>query len=150
MLNSKSGYFSSTDPVYTVGYFAKVSHGWEGWFRWFPLKDETAHIRYDVGHGTNDPFFIVRNEAEGKYFIGHLAWTANWEMDFKSAQDLPGGRGMPGLSREANLWFKIGPWASTCAIVTVKQSTRFRSRIRKAASEVCRGWRWMASACGMA
>src|SRR5207249_2647330 len=46
----------ATDPVYKLGYFTEVSHGWEGWFRWFPLKDETVHIRYDVGQGANDPF----------------------------------------------------------------------------------------------
>jgi len=49
-------------------------------------------------------------------------------------------------------WIRSSPdggRASTYAIVMVKRSTQSRSRIRKAASEVCRGWRWMASACGM-
>ncbi len=104
---------NAKDPVFNLGYFTEVAHGWEGWFQWFPLTYEAAHIRYDVGTGSNDPFFIVRNDAAGEYFIGHLAWTANWEMDFKSDQDAPGGGGMPELKEEANLWFKIGPWAST-------------------------------------
>lgn len=109
----RSSMTNATDPVFNLGYFTETSHGWEGWLRWTPLKDETAHIRYDVGTGSNDPFFIVRNKAEGNWFIGHLAWTANWDMEFKTDQDAPGGGGMPGLRRDASLWFKIGPWAST-------------------------------------
>lgn len=66
-------------------------------------------IRYDVGHGANDPFFIVRNEAEGESFIGHLAWTANREMEFKAeGEPASFGSGREPLNREANLHFKIG------------------------------------------
>jgi alpha-galactosidase len=101
------------DAIFKVGYFTETSHGWEGWLRWMGLKDQTAVIRYDVGHGANDPFFLANNKATGQWFIGHLAWTANWDLELKSDQDTPGGGGMPGLNREANLWFKIGPWAST-------------------------------------
>jgi len=114
---------NASDPVFQLGFFTEVSHGWEGSFEWFPFKDQTAHIRYDVGHGANDPFFVVRNNAAGEYFIGHLAWTANWEMDFKSSQDNPGGGGMPGLSTEANLWFRIGPWASAALRVIAPGET---------------------------
>jgi alpha-galactosidase len=105
-----------TDPVYRLGYFTETSHGWEGWFKWFPLKDASTHIRYDVGTGANDPFFIAHNSAAGEYFVGDLAWSANWEMDFKSDQEWPTGPfsgGMQGLGRDASLWFKIGPWASS-------------------------------------
>jgi hypothetical protein len=97
----RSAMVNPTDPVFNLGYFTETSHGWEGWLRWRPLKDETAQIRYDVGTGSNDPFFVVRNKAEGEWFIGHLAWTANWDMEFKTDQDAPGGGGMPGLRREA-------------------------------------------------
>ena len=83
----RSSMTNATDPVFNLGYFTETGHGWEGWLRWTPLKDETAHIRYDVGTGSNDPFFIVRNKAEGNWFIGHLAWTANWDMEFKTDQD---------------------------------------------------------------
>jgi len=102
------------EPVFRLGYFNQISHGWEGWFRWFPLKNQTERIRYDVGHGANDPFFIVRNEAEGESFIGHLAWTGNWEMEFK-AEGEPASfvSGREPLNREANLHFKMGPWART-------------------------------------
>jgi hypothetical protein len=100
---------NATDPVFQLGYFTEVSHGREGSFQLFPLKDHRAHIRYDEGHGANDPLFVARNNAAGWFFIGHLAWTANWEMDFTSNQDTLGGGGMPGLPGEAGLWFKIGP-----------------------------------------
>lgn len=109
----RSSMANPADPVFDLGYFTETSHGWEGWLRWTPLKDETAHIRYDVGTGANDPFFVVHNRAIGQWFIGHLAWTANWDMEFRGDQETPGGGGMPGLRRETNLWFKIGPWAST-------------------------------------
>jgi alpha-galactosidase len=102
----------ASEPVFRLGYFNQISHGWEGWFQWFPLKNQTERIRYDVGHGANDPFFIVRNEAEGESFIGHLAWTANWEMEFKSEGEPANfGSGREPLNREANLHFKIGPCA---------------------------------------
>jgi alpha-galactosidase len=112
-----------TDPVFNLGYFTEVSHGWEGWLQWFPLKNQPARLLYDVGQGANDPFFIVRNDAVGEYFIGHLAWSANWEMDFSSDQEAPGGQGMPGLREEANLRFKIGPWASTALRVIAAGET---------------------------
>lgn len=108
--------------VFTLGYFTEVGHGWEGWFQWFPLGDQVARIRYDVGHGANDPFFMVRNEAEGEYFIGALAWTANWDMEFKSEGEsvgFGGGRILPG--KDANLWFKLGPWASSAQRVIAAQ-----------------------------
>ena len=104
---------NGTDPVFRLGYFTEVRHGWEGWFKWFPLKDESTHIRYDVGSGANDPFFIAQNEAAGEYFIGDLAYSANWEMDFKSDQAWPVSGGMQGVERDTSLWFKIGPWASS-------------------------------------
>jgi alpha-galactosidase len=104
---------NESDPVFKVGYFTEVSHGWEGWFRWFPLKDQTLNARYDVGYGANDPFFIAKNEATGEYSIGHLAWTGNWQMDFTSDQDTPGAGGMPGMNGSASLWMKIGPYASS-------------------------------------
>ena len=102
-----------SDAVFNLGYFTETAHGWEGWLHWFPLKNQTAWVRYDVGTGSNDPFFIARNDAEGNWFMGHLAWSANWELQVKSDQDSPGGGGMQGISRDANLWLKIGPWAST-------------------------------------
>ncbi len=93
-----------SNVVFNLGTFTKITHEWEGWFDWKPMLDETAEVESHVGHGFKAPFFVVRNEAAGEYFIGHLAWSANWSMSFKSEQDNAGN--------EADLWFKIGPWAS--------------------------------------
>jgi alpha-galactosidase len=95
---------SGTSEVFKVGYFAKITHGWEGWLHWRPLQNETFEVQCHVGHGFNDPFFVLRNEAAGEYFIGHLAWSANWNIGFRTEQD-PAGK-------EADLWFNAGPWAS--------------------------------------
>ena len=119
-------------PVFTLGSFTKNSHGWEGWLEWEPISDNPSDIepaarRYTctaagcsslpesfidveshVGHGFKAPFFLVRNEIAGEYFIGNLAWSGNWDLGFYSKnerfdvhQDGPG--------RDASLWFRAGP-----------------------------------------
>lgn len=93
-----------SDQVFTLGYYTKKTHGWEGWFHWTPLINETTQVDCHLGHCFNVPFFILRNQAAGEYFIGHLAWSANWNMIFQEQQD-------PGTD-EANAWFEAGPWAS--------------------------------------
>ena len=110
----------ANDPVFTLGSFAKNSHGWEGWLEWKPLSDSFVDLSSQVGHGFKAPFFVVRNEVAGEYFICHLAWSANWETKFyarndgfESHQDGPG--------RYAGLWFKTGPsdgvgWAGESAL----------------------------------
>ncbi|MBI4584047.1 MAG: alpha-galactosidase [Planctomycetes bacterium] len=72
-------------------------------FEWKPLPAGKTVVESVKGGAYDDPFFIVRNEAEGEYFIGHLAWSGNWRMEFEHDQDSPGG----GVS----LSFKIGPAA---------------------------------------
>ncbi len=67
---------------FTLGYFTADIWAKEGWFDWKPLPVGTTIIRCGKGQGFDDPFFIMRNEVTGEYFIGHLAWTANWEMHF--------------------------------------------------------------------
>ncbi|MGH9502386.1 MAG: alpha-galactosidase [Terriglobales bacterium] len=102
--------------VFQLGSFTRITHGWEGWLQWDPLTDSFTHVESHVGHGFKAPFFLVRNQLAGEYFIGHLAWTANWDMDFftkqeafGSSQEGPGGYG-PG--KFADLFFKAGPWAT--------------------------------------
>jgi alpha-galactosidase len=95
---------NGSNVVFNLGTFTRITHEWEGWFDWKPLVNETGEVESHVGHGFKAPFFIARNEAAGESFIGHLAWSANWSMSFKSEQDSTGN--------EANLWFKIGPWSS--------------------------------------
>lgn len=119
-------------PVFTLGAFTRNTHGWEGWLEWKPLKESTAgsdpevrhyectpagcsslagslaDVESHVGHGFKAPFFVVRNGIAGEYFIGDLAWSANWDLSFYSKnerfdvhEDGPG--------QYASLWFKAGP-----------------------------------------
>lgn len=109
----KTPYFFETGipaakPVFTLGSFSRNSHGWEGWLEWKPLTDSFTDLESHVGHGFKAPFFVVRNEVAGEYFICHLAWSGNWDISFysnsdgfKSHQDGPG--------QDASLWFKAGP-----------------------------------------
>lgn len=82
---------------FTLGYFTQQNQGYEGWLDWKPLPVEDTLIQGLLGQGFDDPFFIVRNEARGEYFIGHLAWSANWHMGFDC--------------EEGRLKFRIGPSA---------------------------------------
>jgi alpha-galactosidase len=67
---------------FTLGCFTKDTWASEGWFEWRPLPIGITTVSCDKGQGHNDPFFVVRNEVTGEYFIGHLAWSANWEINF--------------------------------------------------------------------
>jgi alpha-galactosidase len=67
---------------FTVGRFTQDIWACEGWFAWQPVPLGTTSIQCDKGQGFDDPFFIARNEVTGEYFIGHLAWSANWAMEF--------------------------------------------------------------------
>jgi alpha-galactosidase len=107
---------SWSGDLFKLGTFSRITHGWEGWLQWQPVKDSFVHQESHVGHGFKAPFFVLRNELAGEYFIGHLAWSGNWDLDFSahsmpfgSAQAGPGGYG-PG--KYADLWFKAGPWAT--------------------------------------
>ena len=72
-----SGWLWPRDHDFTLGYFTKSDWAWEGWFDWKELPSGITSIKCDKGQGHDDPFFIVRNEVRGEYFIGHLAWSAN-------------------------------------------------------------------------
>jgi alpha-galactosidase len=83
---------------FTIGYFTEDIWACEGWFNWKSLPLGTTQVRSDKGQGHDDPFFIVRNEVTGEYFIGHLGWTANWVMEF--------------VRDDFGLVFKAGPEAN--------------------------------------
>lgn len=92
------------DPLpFQLGSFVKNEWGSEGWFDWKPLDQGTTILKCEEGQGFNDPFFILRNRAKGENLIGHLAWSANWalEFEYKKAKD-------PGID-----WvrFALGPRA---------------------------------------
>ncbi|UCD36988.1 MAG: alpha-galactosidase [Fidelibacterota bacterium] len=87
------------DHAFSLGYFTRFDQGYEGWFDWKPMPGGATVVKCDKGQGFDDPFFIVRSEARGEYFICHLAWSANWDIQFDCEQE-PSSTG---------LLFKIGP-----------------------------------------
>lgn len=90
------------DHAFTLGYFTRKDQGFEGWLEWRPLPGGRTRVEGSLGQGYDDPFFIARNEARGEYFIGHLAWSANWHMEFQCDDD----------ASNTGLKFKIGPSAA--------------------------------------
>ena len=54
-------------------------------------------FRNERGLVWDDPYFVLRNESNGEYFFGQLAWPVNYVMEFQ---------------RERGLSFKIGPLAA--------------------------------------
>lgn len=85
--------FVPTD--YTLGYYAKKEWAYEGWLHWQDLQPGSWQYRSQTVRGHDDPFFIVRNNSNGEYFIAHLAWPMYWQMSF--------------TKDEHGLQFNIGP-----------------------------------------
>jgi alpha-galactosidase len=131
-------------PVFTLGSFTRNTHGWEGWLEWKPLKETSAgvepnerhfectpagcsaladsliNVESHVGHGFKSPFFAVRNEIAGEYFIGALAWSGNWDLNFYARNERFSVH-EDGPGQYANLWFRAGPstgvgWSSYPAL----------------------------------
>ncbi len=80
--------------LFSLGYFTMQEWAHEGWFEWFPLDEGSKIVD---GKGFDDPFFIVRNDTIGEYYIAHLAWSSTWKMEF--------------TRDPKNLKFNIGPSA---------------------------------------
>ena len=93
----------SYDPLISLGTFAMDRHGYEGWLEWEALEEGTRTVESCSGRGFDDPFFILRDDMRGEYFIGHLAWSANWMMEFPREKD-PSGKC-------DGIYFSIGPMA---------------------------------------
>ncbi len=102
LLNRSSAFPGKS--VYKLGYFVEQDWGREGNFQWQPLPRGIFRIEGSQGKsGHGAPFFILSNEETGEHFIGHLAWSANWGIEFDYQQPLDGG--------ESNLFFKAAPQA---------------------------------------
>lgn len=106
------------DQPFTVGYFQKVDHCWEGWFDWKPLSEGATTLGCDRGQCYNAPFFMLRNDSTGEFTIGSLAYSANWRMELEYRKT--------GLQV---LKYKIGPWASTALRVVAPGETVTTPRI---------------------
>lgn len=86
----------------TLGYFTRQDWSYEGWFQWHRLEPGLKAITCDQARSHDDPFFILRNEASGEYFIGHLAWTTQWRMEFER--------------NDSGVLYRVGPWAEKAAL----------------------------------
>lgn len=104
------------DGAFNLGYFSESDWGYEGWFKWKPLSNGTTIVKCDKGQGFDDPFFIVNNDAKGEHLIGHLAWSANWRMEFECREsvdpDYERRWGPLRSSAHDILRFKLGPSAT--------------------------------------
>ncbi len=90
------------DYPFKLGYFTESDHAWEGRFGWRPIREPgLVKIGCRKGQCYDDPFFIIRNEGTGHYLIGHLEWSANWDMQLEYSDQ-----------GAHTLRFQIGPWAS--------------------------------------
>ena len=112
----QTGAMPDTGAAFTLGSFSRLTHGWEGWLHWQPLTQSFTEVSSHVGHGFKAPFFVVRNEIAGEYFIGHLAWSGNWDLNFSVSSSAFGssiaGPGGYGPGHDAILHFAGGPWST--------------------------------------
>jgi len=90
-----------SDP-FVLGRFTRSDWSYEGWFEWEALR-QRRQFRSLKGQGFDQPFFVLRNRALGEFWICHLAWSANWTMDFELRH---------GPGDFDSVVCKIGPWAS--------------------------------------
>jgi alpha-galactosidase len=78
--------------AYSLGYFDSTEWGTEGDFHWHELP--AAGYRVD-GRVRRDryrsPFFVLRNNATGEYFVGELAWTGGYSFQFDFNPEGKGG-----------------------------------------------------------
>ncbi|MBI2844837.1 MAG: alpha-galactosidase [Armatimonadetes bacterium] len=72
-------------------------------FGWTALPDGKTGVESVMGNGYDDPFFMVRRSDGAEYFVGYLAWSANWKLELEC--DRKESSPTVGLS------FKFGPSA---------------------------------------
>lgn len=67
---------------FQLGRFTADNHGKEGWFQWEALPKWDSQYYSLKGQGHDAPFFILRSASTGELFMAHLAWPANWRLQF--------------------------------------------------------------------
>ena len=74
----------NTAVPYSVGRCKDFFWGNEGNFDWqdIPLSTKISYEASEGKSGYSSPFFVLRNNLYGGYFIGQLAWSSGWEADF--------------------------------------------------------------------
>jgi alpha-galactosidase len=102
-----------SEDVYDVGYAQFSKWGYEGAWRFDPVINETKIISGERGKsGWGHPTFFARNNATGEWFVGSLAWSANWKIRVTSKVERSPVDRSDSLDRpvnEARLFFDIGP-----------------------------------------
>jgi alpha-galactosidase len=88
----------ASGEAWQLGYYRKDEHKMEGCFEWSALPRWQTTIASVNGQGHDAPFFVLRNDTSGEYFIGSLAWSANWRLYL--FQD-----------RSGKVTFELGPYA---------------------------------------
>ncbi len=75
------------DP-FTLGYFnnnvrTRAHYGPEGNFAWLSLPyGWYVHEGRTGRSGHGAPFFMLKNECNGEFFTGEVAWSTNWRLEF--------------------------------------------------------------------
>ena len=99
--------WSGEAPV-TLGHSLRWEIPWEGWLGWTPLRAGPNIFKNERGLVWDDPYFVLRNESNGEYFFGQLAWPVNYFMEF---------------NRDNGLSFKVGPTAKNALRVISPRET---------------------------
>jgi len=103
-----SGRLWAEEAPITLGHSLAWQISMEGWFGWTPLKAGKNVFRQDRGLYADDPYFVLRNDANGEYFFGQLAWPANYSLEF---------------IRQDGLFFRAGPIATNALRVVLPNET---------------------------
>jgi alpha-galactosidase len=88
--------------LYSLGYFDASGGVEEGDFHWHELPAAGYRVDGRVRRDRHrNPFFILRNNATGEHFIGELAWTGGYSLQFDLNTE--------GREGEASMTFQAGP-----------------------------------------
>jgi len=88
-----SGRLWPGEAAFTLGRAVRSDVEFEGWFGWNALEPGENVFRNNGGLLYDEPYFIVRNEGNGQYFFGQLAWPVNYAMRFTRGDGLTFGIG---------------------------------------------------------
>lgn len=74
----------NTVVPYSVGHFKDFWWSNEGNFDWqdIPLNTGLFYAATLGQSGHSSPFFVLRNNLNGGYFVCHMGWSANWKTAF--------------------------------------------------------------------
>jgi len=99
-----AGRLWNKDAKMTLGCSATQAAQKTGSFGWRALKSGVTTIQNSKEPCYDDPYFILRNESNGEYFFGQLAWPSIYKMDF---------------DKKEGLTFRIGPIAPVGSVLRV-------------------------------